>query len=152
MVSGYKDNSQSTVITSFDVEQDLSFLTEGLRFKGLISFKNWSSTDVVRSFTPFYHQMDLDNPLREDGTYNSEVVSKGTTYLGTKTGTAGDRLLNIQASLDYSRSFGKHDVSSMLVYLQRDYNNNAPDGFYPPCPPATRVWPDVLLMGTTIGI
>lgn len=134
MVSGYKDNSQSTVITSFDVEQDLSFLTEGLRFKGLISFKNWSSTDVVRSFTPFYHQMDLDNPLREDGTYNSEVVSKGTTYLGTKTGTAGDRLLNIQASLDYSRSFGKHDVSSMLVYLQRDYNNNAPDGFYPSLP------------------
>lgn len=134
MVSGYKDNSQSSVITSFDLEQDLSFLTEGLKFKGLISFKNFSSTDVVRSFTPFYYQMDLDNPLREDGTYNAEVVSKGTTYLGTSTGTAGDRLLNIQVSLDYSRSFGKHDVSGMLVYLQRDYNNNAPSGFYPSLP------------------
>lgn len=134
MVSGYKDNSKSSVITSFDLEQDLSFLTEGLKFKGLISFKNFSSTDVVRSFTPFYYQMDLDNPLHEDGTYNAEVVSKGTTYLGTSTGTAGDRLLNIQASLDYSRSFGKHDVSGMLVYLQRDYNNNAPNGFYPSLP------------------
>ena len=134
MVRGYKDNNQSSVITSFDVDQDLSFLTEGLKVKGLISFKNWTSTDVVRSFTPFFYELNADNPLNADNTYNYEVISKGTTYLGTSTASRGDRLLNLQLSLDYNRSFGKHDVSGMLVYLQRDYNNNAPDGFYASLP------------------
>lgn len=134
MVRGYKDNNQSSVITSFDVDQDLSFLTEGLKVKGLISFKNWTSTDVVRSFSPFFYELNADNPLNADNTYNYEVISKGTTYLGTSTGSSGDRLLNLQLSLDYNRSFGKHDVSGMLVYLQRDYNNNAPNGFYASLP------------------
>lgn len=134
MVRGYKDNNQSTVITSFDVEQDLSFLTEGLKVKGLISFKNWSTTDVVRSFTPFFYQLNEDDPFLADGSYNYEVVSKGTTYLGTSTSSGGDRLLNLQLSLDYNRTFGKHETSGMLVYLQRDYNSNAPGSFYASLP------------------
>lgn len=134
MVKGYKDNNASTVITTFDVEQDLSFLTKGLKVKGLISFKNLSSTDIVRSFTPFFYQIDVDNPINGDNTYNYDVITKGTTYLGTDTGNSGDRLLNTQISVDYSQSFGLHDVSGMFVYLQRDYNNNAPSGFYASLP------------------
>lgn len=134
MVKGYKDNNQSTVITSFDVEQDLSFFTKGLKVKGLISFKNWTTTDVLRSFSPFYYEIDENNPINADKTYNYDVITKGTTYLGTSTSSGGDRLLNLQLSLDYNRNFGKHDVSGMLVYLQRDYNNNAPDGFYASLP------------------
>lgn len=134
MVKGYKDNSQSSVITSFDVEQNLSFLTEGLKVKGLISFKNHSSTDINRSFNPFYYQIDANNPINDDKTYNYNVITKGTTYLATSTGSSGDRLLNTQINLDYNRSFGLHDVSGMLVYLQRNYNNNAPSGFYASLP------------------
>lgn len=134
MVKGYKDNGTSSVITSFEVEQDLSFLTKGLKAKGLISFKNHSSTDVVRHFEPFYYQVDADNPMNDDHTYNYDIITKGTTYLATETYSSGNRLLNVQLNLDYNRTFGKHDVSGMLVYLQRDYNDNAPNGFYASLP------------------
>lgn len=135
MVAGYKDSNSSTVTTAFDVEQDLSFLAEGLKVKGLISFKNYSWTNVVRSFTPSYYEVNTDKPLDDDNTYNYNVITRGTSYLSTSTGTSGDRLLNLQLSLDYNRKFnGVHDVSGMLVYLQRDYNNNAPDGFYASLP------------------
>ena len=134
MVKGYSDRTQSTSISTLEAEQDLKFITEGLRLKGLISFKNWSSTTVTRQFTPFYYAMD--NYKLVDNTYKYEygVVTKGTTALNTTTANTGDRLMNAQVNLDYARTFGLHDVSAMFVYLQRDYNSNAPGNFYATLP------------------
>lgn len=136
MVSGYSNRNESTMIASFDIEQDLKFITEGLKIKGLVSFKNWSKTNVVRSFTPYYYGI-TDYEKGPDGqyTYEYEVIKKGTTALSTSPSNAGDRLLNYQLSLDYARTFNeKHDVGAMFVYLQRDYNNNAPGDFYATLP------------------
>ena len=44
LASGYQDNFRSTVVAALEFEQKLNFITEGLRFKALASFKNWSST------------------------------------------------------------------------------------------------------------
>jgi TonB-linked SusC/RagA family outer membrane protein len=130
MVRGYNERSENTNVVSFDLDQDLKFLTKGLKAKGLISFKNWSKTSVTRTFDPTFYQIDeasvLENP---DGSYAYELapaLNKGTTALSTATETGGDRYMNIQLSLDYARSFEKHDVGAMMVYLQRDYHENNP--------------------------
>lgn len=132
MVQGSSKQSAYTINTAFELEQKLDFLTKGLNFKALVSFKNWSKTTVNRSFSPYFYE--LQNPQeQEDGSYlyDYNSISKGRTALETSTSTTGDRLMNLQATLNYQRMFGdKHDVGAMLVYLQREYNLNNPDNNY----------------------
>lgn len=132
MVQGNSKRNAYTINTAFEVDQKLDFLTKGLSFKAMVSFKNWSRTDVDRSFNPYYYE--LTNPSVNDiGVYDFELrsINKGQTALSTSTGTTGDRLLNLQASLNYSRNFNDlHDVGAMLVYLQREYNMNNPANDY----------------------
>lgn len=135
MVRGYSKKNESTMIASLDLEQDLKFITSGLKAKGLVSFKNWATTNVVRSFSPYFYGIK-DYEQGADGQYNYtyEAITKGSKALTTKPTNGGDRLLNYQLSLDYARTFEKHDVGAMFVYLQRDYNENAPDNFYSTLP------------------
>lgn len=136
MVSGYSKKNESTMIASLDLEQDLKFITPGLKVKGLVSFKNWATTNVVRSFSPYYYGIkDYSKDANGEYTYTYESITKGTTALSTSPSNGGDRLLNYQLSLDYARTFDdKHNVGAMLVYLQRDYNQNAPGDFYATLP------------------
>jgi TonB-linked SusC/RagA family outer membrane protein len=131
MVSGYTQRNENTNTVSFELDQDLKFITEGLRINALYSFKNWSRTDVIRSFNPIYFQRTGnygDYTQNPDGTWTYELgrMNQGNTALSTSSSNQGDRLINAQAKIDWTRTFGKHDVSAMLVYLMRDFNNNNP--------------------------
>ena len=136
MVRGYSEKNESTMIASLDLEQDLKFIVPGLKAKGLISFKNWATTNVVRSFDPYFYRIkDYEQGANGEYTYTYEAITKGSKALSTSTSNGGDRLLNYQLSLDYAQTFAdKHNVGAMLVYLQRDYNQNAPADFYATLP------------------
>lgn len=131
MIKGYSSNFQSTVLATVDGEQRLDILTEGLSFKGLASFKNWSSTSTVRSrgYNTFFAS---DISQDENGNYVYELNQVGNVQnetLGTSNSTTGDRTLYFQASFDYNRLFnGVHNVSGLLLYNQQEYNVNSPDG------------------------
>lgn len=131
MIKGYTSNFQSTVLATVDAEQRLDILTEGLSFKGLASFKNWSSTSTVRSrgYNTFFAS---DISQDENGNYVYELNQVGNVQnetLGTSNSTTGDRTLYFQASFDYNRLFnGVHNVSGLLLYNQQEYNVNSPDG------------------------
>ncbi|MDR2130960.1 MAG: SusC/RagA family TonB-linked outer membrane protein [Odoribacteraceae bacterium] len=134
MVGGYSERNENTNIASFDVVQNLAAVTPGLSVKGLISFKNWTRTSITRYFQPTYYQVDPDKLAADpDMTYSPEILSKnlnpGRNALYTDPTSTGDRLMNLQFSADYARTFDEHDVSALLVYLQRDYHNNAPGDF-----------------------
>jgi TonB-linked SusC/RagA family outer membrane protein len=136
MVRGYNERSENTNIVSFELGQDLKFVTKGLSAKGLISFKNWARTSITRTFDPTFYQIDSFTE-NSDGTFEytlAPALNKGTTALSTSTSTAGDRYMNIQLGMDYSRTFGKSDVGAMLIYLQRDYHNNNPGDYYATLP------------------
>src|SRR3546814_19197638 len=53
MVKGYKDYSRSLMMTQFEREQDLSFVTEGLKLQGMIKPNSSSYKDVKRIYKPF---------------------------------------------------------------------------------------------------
>lgn len=131
MVTGYNERNENANIVTFELEQKLDVITQGLSAKGLISFKNWSRTNVTRDFTPTYYQITSFDE-HPDGSYDYEInaLNQGKTALSTSSDIAGDRLMNIQLMVDYTRSFNKHDVGGMVVYLQRDYNNNNPGSDY----------------------
>lgn len=129
MVRGYTNNFQTTVIATFDAEQKLNFLTEGLSLKGLASFKNWSNTGTVRSAG--YNNYEISNYVKNpDGTYKYDLSMIGTPQslaLGTTNSTNGDRTLYFQSSIEYNKVFNQlHSVSGLILYNQEEYSLNVP--------------------------
>jgi TonB-linked SusC/RagA family outer membrane protein len=137
MVRGYRERSENTSIVTFDIDQKLDFLTKGLSFQGLVSFKNWATTTVTREFTPTFYEKG-DYSQNADGTWTYELrpaLNQGSTALSFSSSNSGDRYLNIQASLNYARTFKeKHSVGGLLAFLQRDYHNNVPGDYYATLP------------------
>lgn len=127
LVSGYRDTFSSTVIANLEFEQKLDFLTEGLRFNALASFKNWSETSVYRG-APYNSYRVTEFSRQPDGTYDYVLGMNGTeqtVVLGSTQGSAGDRRIYMQGILNYDRTFNDvHAVNAMLVYNQDEFNLN----------------------------
>ncbi|MGL4993590.1 MAG: SusC/RagA family TonB-linked outer membrane protein [Bacteroidales bacterium] len=131
MVKGYNDNFQSTVLANIDFQQNLDMVTKGLKFTALASFKNFSATNVNRSSG--YNQYELADRIADDNgnfvDYTTQRVgSEVDVTLGTTGSSSGDRRLYMQATLDYSRQFGDHDVNALFVYNQDQLDSNNPSG------------------------
>ncbi len=126
-VSGYSDTFESTVMANLNFDQKLDFITEGLSFKALVSFKNWSSTTKSREqgINPYQYQEVFNG--NGQVSYKQKYVNNGNpsaTTLNFKSNTNGDRRYYLQAYFDYNRSFGDHNVSAMLLYNQDEFNSN----------------------------
>ncbi|MFV0566235.1 MAG: SusC/RagA family TonB-linked outer membrane protein [Flavobacteriaceae bacterium] len=126
LTQGYKDRFASTFISTFRIKQNFDFITEGLSANALISLKNWTRTQTIRTYDPYFYEIssyDLD-PLTNTYSYDLNEIVDGTESLSQGASNEGDRQIMMQASVNYARTFGKHDVGGQLVYLQREYNNN----------------------------
>ncbi|MEY8611596.1 TonB-dependent receptor [Parabacteroides segnis] len=125
MTDGYEDTFESTVIANIDYDQKLDFITKGLRFKALLSFKNWSYSLSRRS--QGYNKYNLsDYTQNADGSFDYEVTPVGEPTrhtLSTANSTNGDRRFYFQTYIDYNRSFEDHNVSAMILYNQDEYNS-----------------------------
>lgn len=124
--AGYKDTFESTVVANIDWDQKLDFITKGLSFKALVSFKNWTENRKYRLQGFNTYQLS-DYSKNADGTYEYTHLPIGdpTNHtLDSFFGTSGDRRFYIQGYLNYDRTFGKHHASGMLLYNQDEYNSN----------------------------
>lgn len=126
LVSGYNDTFQSTVIASLNFDQKLDFITKGLSFKAMASFKTFSQS--IHSRNSSWNRFSLDNwSVNPDGTYNMELVQEGeevNTQLKSSSSNSGNRRIYFQALFDYNRKFGKHDVGALFIYNQDEYVNS----------------------------
>lgn len=107
----------------FSVEQDLKFITPGLKFKGLFSFDRYSKSWVKRHRTPTYY-----NPATgrdEEGNLLLSVGTDGQEFLDTENkGEWGNKATYLEGNITYDRTFdGKHAVNGMFLYNQRDYQD-----------------------------
>lgn len=128
MTTGYSDTFQNTMSASLTFEQKLDFITEGLKFTAMGSFKSYGTSTQNRSAG--WNKWNLDRYwLNEDGTYGYELTRFGNqenTALSTSSTNIGNRRIYLQAMLDYNRTFGKHDVGALLIYNQDEYVNSNP--------------------------
>ena len=120
---GYQTTSSSKVESLFSVEQDLKFITPGLKFKGLFSFGRYSKSWVKRHRTPTYY-----NPATgrdEEGNLLLSVGTDGQEFLDTENkGEWGNKATYLEGNITYDRTFdGKHAVNAMFLYNQRDYQD-----------------------------
>ena len=125
---GYCNKYWGNVLATFTIDQDLKFITEGLKLSGLASFKNYTYSNTWNQLNPYYYNL-TDYWMGADGNYvydMMEIGTTGTNYLTPGVSNSGNRIFNFQVTADYARTFGRHDVAATLVYHQRETLNNVP--------------------------
>lgn len=121
MVSGYKDRFSSTTTAQFQLEQDLSMITKGLKLRGMASLNSYAKSEVSRFFTPFYYS--LKETESDFGVvYNLDPINEGTEYLSTyQPPKVAETGFYYEAVLQYNRNFNnKHDIGALVVWLSNE--------------------------------
>lgn len=117
MVRGYKNRFTSTILSQVQLEQDLSFITDGLSFRALAAIKSYSSTENRRSFTPFFY--GVAETQTETGIENKLYqIQEGTEYLNeNQTDNYVNSNYYYEFVTQYDRLFkDKHQVGGLLVF------------------------------------
>lgn len=126
MVKGYKETGRAKLESQFELNQDLDFVTKGLKVRALFNTSRLSYYSTSRQYKPFYYALGEYNYMNK--TYAVDIINPngGTEYLdyneGDKTITANTYL---EAAVNYDREFGKHGVGGLLVMQLR--NNHQPN-------------------------
>ena len=128
---GYTYTNYTTV--SLNLNQDLKFITPGLKIWGQVSFYNKTYSSRYYFKTPHYYTLssyEYDDVTQSYICNLAQIGAEGTDFLSTKTGKNGLRQLLLQGNLEYNRTFGKHNVGAVFVYHQKETVDNQPSDYY----------------------
>ena len=107
--------------TNFIADYKMDWLTPGLSVKGMLSFDydSYNRKLYSKSFAT-YQLTDTSNPseLKSWNRFNSDGELAGSQS------HAADYKLYMEAQVNYARTFGKHDVTGMVLYNQNDHRIN----------------------------
>ena len=124
---GYGQRHTQYITTTFSVDQDLDFVTKGLKVRGMVSFYNKTYAATYRSFSPYYYEM-TDYTDNGDGV----IDANDRTSLGYP--TVPEIMYGFGASVNYKRwdfSFffqGPARVS-LRMYDMHPFRDNQYSGF-----------------------
>lgn len=136
--TSYSQTNETTLNTVVKLNQELDFITKGLRLEAWVNLKAWSSMNFTRSITPYYMQIasknayidgDITDPnatlKAPTGNIRTTQLQEGTVYLNESAlGRSTDQTFEFQAMLNWNRKFGQHDISAMVSYRQREYRSD----------------------------
>lgn len=129
--SRWEQHTSYTVLTDLILNQKLDFITKGLSAKAMVSITNsyyrissWANHDEP-IWTIDWTRYDLGVA----DIWNNNLANAGEIYEDTPfkiaQGTSPDNInftYYLEGALNYARTFKKHDVSAMVVYNQRQFN------------------------------
>lgn len=125
--SGFRNTMTNQVTASLGVEQKLDFFTKGLSARVVASYDATSVNQQIRqrTYQLFEAKVDPNNP---DQVIYSPTGTNINSALQDAQAQSQWNLLNIDASLNYNRSFGSHNVSAMVLFnrYQRTVNIELP--------------------------
>lgn len=117
---GYANQWRNQLYSNLKISQELPWITKGLSISAMASFDayNYSSNRFTRSPNAFMALgRDGEGKLIYQQTYT------GSESLSYSNSSSGNLSIYLEAGINYQRSFGKHDVSAMLLYNQSDEKN-----------------------------
>lgn len=126
LMRGYMDYSRSRMSAQFELNQNLSFVTEGLTFRGIFSTNRYSFFDVSRKYSPFYYSIGYYDKLADDYmlTLINDEPGQATEYLDFVPGTKDiTTFLYMQGVLNYTRDIGSSNISGSLVATRQQTLN-----------------------------
>lgn len=126
--SGSEKRTTTKINTDFILDQDLKFVTPGLKFKAMFSM-DYTFVENKRGISDMYNdaqQMWVDPDTGEisykfdpdSGTGLDKVENPiyWTTQAGSADINSTYRKLYYQLQLDYARTFGKHEVTALALF------------------------------------
>lgn len=116
--TGYRTIWENKMETNVGLEQDLSFITRGLKFNGVFAFDTYNKNTIVREKG---EELWSAESLR-DGNGNLVLKREANAKAMSQAKTVeGDKRYYLQASLDYSRLFAeKHRVGAFAMVYQQE--------------------------------
>ena len=126
-LSGEQSTTTTRINTDFTLEQDLSFITKGLKASALVSWDN-VFVEASRGIDDRNHaaQYKYIDPVTGEVTYKEKPAGNNNfdfvetiawkTDAGALNNNLTQRNLFYQAQLYWGRKFGKHDVTAMGVF------------------------------------
>lgn len=128
--AGLSTDYTTQIFTDFSLKQDLGFITKGLTAQGSLSYDNRMysgstiseitlqsksiSRDGVITYNPATGGSDFDY-FKYPGSFGVESFSIGSTQ----------RRLYYKGQLNYTRSFGKHDVSALALMSREEFTSGS---------------------------
>ena len=125
--SGFRNTMTNQITATLGVEQKLDFITKGLSARVVASYDATAINQQIRqrSYQLYEAKRDPNNP---DEVLYEMTGTNPNSSLSDAQAQSQWNLLNIDASLNYNRTFGSHTVSAMALFnrYQRTINIQLP--------------------------
>lgn len=121
LLRGHKTFSQSRMSAQFELNQDLQFVTEGLKFRSIFNTNRYSYFDSQLAYRPFYYSINTYDKVTDQYSLlwlnpqptGSNVATEYLNY--SRTEPNANTFVYLLTAFDYGRSFGDHTISSSLI-------------------------------------
>lgn len=122
---GYERLNHSNIEALTSIEQDLKFVTPGLRLKLTYAFDKFSANSVTRAKNPDYYNPATGRDY--EGNLITSIQANGEDFLGyAKDAKWGNQSVYVEATMNYNRTFGnKHAVNAMLLYNHKNFDDGS---------------------------
>lgn len=123
LLKGHKNSSESRMSAQLELNQNLSFLTEGLKLRTILNTNRYSFFSSSLSYSPYFYSANiLDsqtnaysltwlNPTNLAG--NPNIPTEYLVY--NRNEPEANSFIYFQGAVDYNRKFGNHTISSTLI-------------------------------------
>lgn len=111
--SGYGEMWKNNLQTNVSLEQDLSFITEGLKATGKFGYNTNNETNITRRTLPALYKSNGRN--QETGKLVLERRKEATDMYQYSEGK-GDRSTNLELLLNWGREFNKHHLGAVIRF------------------------------------
>lgn len=119
--TGYKTIWQNKMETTFGLDQDLAFITPGLKFSGVFAFDTWNDNSITRSKMP-----ELWTAQSYRDSYGNLILRKVSDVQNmTQTpSTSGNKRYYMQAQLEYERLIAqKHRLGALFMAYRQEVSD-----------------------------
>lgn len=126
--SGYILQSRSNVTATYGMEHSLDVITKGLSAKAVVSFDSRAINNLLarRTYETYTQVIDpnIKDQYGQDSIYYRLLGDTQNTPLTISGEKSYVTLSNVQGYLNYDRTFGKHEVSGLVLYQQQKTISN----------------------------
>lgn len=123
---GYRQETTNNLNSSLSLDWGLDFLTKGLSAKGMFSFDSDASTVLQAIKNLDIYTFDVARDATEQSTYAAVVTNEDPSLMLTKS-MSTRYYMNYQASLNYARGFGKHNIGGMFLFQRDNWDKYSAD-------------------------
>jgi TonB-linked SusC/RagA family outer membrane protein len=132
LLSGHQRYSESRMLAQLELNQNLSFITQGLNFHAIMSTNRYAYFRSYLNYNPYYYT--ATNYDKASNTYQLQWINNLSTgnnvareYLNyTPLESNNSTFMYLQGVLDYAHTFGKdHNISAALIGTRQQTVNSS---------------------------